>query len=110
MTTYIEYQLDDGTTLLIETEEEKTAGVTRTGRGKDSNVIKKTNTKFQDALVSVKSSAHYLRQQLNELKADEVEVTFGLKATGEAGNFAIGRVGMAANYTVKLKWRNEESG
>jgi len=38
-----------------------------------------------------------------------VEVKFGLKATGEAGNylFAIGKVGVEANYEVTLKWSNQ---
>ena len=31
-------------------------------------------------------------------------MTFGLKTTGEAGLFAVGKVGLEANYTVKLKW------
>ena len=42
------------------------------------------------------------------MRADEVEVSFGLKAVGEAGNFAIGKVGMEANYVVKLKWSGEK--
>jgi hypothetical protein len=40
------------------------------------------------------------------MRADEVEVTFGLKAVGDLGNFAIGKVGAETNYTVKLKWTN----
>jgi hypothetical protein len=110
MTTYIEYQLEDGTTLLIETEEPKAGGVTRASRDKEGNIIKKSERKFEAALAGVKSSAAALRAQLEELRADEVTVTFGLKATGEAGNFAIGKVGMEASYTVTLKWSNEESG
>ena len=39
---------------------------------------------------------------------DEVEVTFGLKAAGEAGNFAVAKVGAEASYTVTLKWKREE--
>ena len=35
---------------------------------------------------------------------DEVEVEFGLKATAELGNFAIGKVNGETNYTVRLKW------
>jgi hypothetical protein len=43
-------------------------------------------------------------------RPQEATVTFGLKATGEAGNFAIGKVGMEASYMVTPKWSNEESG
>ena len=107
MPTYIEYQLDDSTTILVETTEPKTGGVTKASRDTLGNVVVSVNKKFEVAFAGVKKSAAILRQQLEELRADEVEVTFGLKATGEAGNFAIGQVGMEANYTVTLKWSNK---
>ena len=107
MATYIEYQLDDDTTLLIETDEQKTGGGTKASRDKIGNVISSVNQKFEDAFAGVRKSAQVLRHQLEEMQADEVEVTFGLKATGDLGNFAIGKVGAEANYTVKLKWSNK---
>lgn len=105
MTTYIEYDLEDGITLLIETVE-KTSGVTKAS--KVGNVIASVGQKFEDAFTGVKKSAMVLCHQLEELQADEVEVTFGLKATADAGNFAIGQVGAEANYMVKLKWNNNK--
>ena len=39
---------------------------------------------------------------------DEVEVTFGLKATGEVGNFAMAKVGTEASCTVTLTWKRKE--
>ncbi|MEW5870666.1 MAG: CU044_2847 family protein [Chloroflexota bacterium] len=50
--------------------------------------------------------ARALREKLDELRADEVEVSFGLKTIGEVGNFAVGKAGVEANYTVALKWKN----
>ncbi len=108
MATYIEYQLDDSTTILIETEEQKTSGVTKASRDSVGNAIRSVNQKFEDAFASVKKSALVIRSQLKEMRADEVEVTFGLKATGDLGNFAVGKVGAEANYTVRLKWVNTE--
>ena len=108
MTTYIEYQLEDGTKVLVEVEEGKGGGVTKASRDKVGNVIASVNQKFEDAFAGVKQSALILRRQLEEMRADEVEVTFGLKATGDFGNFAIGKVGAEANYTVKMKWSNEK--
>lgn len=105
MTTYLEYQLEDGATILIETTE-KTSGMTKAS--KVGNVIASVGQKFEDAFAGVKKSAVVLHHQLEELRADEVEVTFGLKATADAGNFAIGQVGAEANYTVKLKWSNKK--
>ncbi len=71
-------------------------------------MIIKANQKFHAALAGVKHSATALRQELDELKADEVEVKFGLQTIGELGNFAIGKVGVEANYEVTLKWSNEK--
>ena len=80
----------------------------KVSRDKVGNVVTWANKKFQDAFASVKKSAVVLRQELEDLRADEVEVTFGLKTTGEAGNFAVGQVGAEANYTITLKWKNNE--
>jgi hypothetical protein len=35
-------------------------------------------------------------------------VQFGLKASGDLGSLAIGKVGSEANYAVTLKWKKEE--
>ena len=108
MATFIEYQLEDGTSILVETETQQATGVTKASRDKVGNVIAQANQKFEDAFKAVKRSALALRQQLEEARADEVEVTFSLKATGEFGNFAIGQVGGEANYTVRMKWANKK--
>lgn len=107
MATYLEYELEDGTTVLIESSEPE-GGVVKASRDKDGNVIKKAGQRFEAALAGIKSWAAALRRQLGDLLADEVEVTFGVKAVGEAGNFAVGKVGAEANYEVTLKWSNEK--
>jgi len=106
MATFIEYQLEDGTTILVETETQQMAGVTKASRDKVGNVIVQAGQKFEEAFENIKKSTLALRRQFEEMRADEVEVTFGLKASGDFGNFAIGKVGAEANYTVKLKWSN----
>jgi hypothetical protein len=107
MSSYIEYQLEDGTTVLVETDQPQT-GVTRASRDRAGNIITSVNQSFEYAFAGVKKSAQALRQQLEEMRADEVEVSFGLKAVGEAGNFAIAKAGVEANYMVKLKWSGEK--
>jgi len=37
-----------------------------------------------------------------------MEVTFGLKATGELGNFAVAKASAEASYTVTLTWKRKE--
>jgi hypothetical protein len=108
MATFIEYHLEDGTTLLVEAEAPQTTGITKASRDRLGNAIIQAGQRFEDAFENIKKSALALRQQLEALRADEVEVTFGLKATGDLGNFAIGRIGGEANYTVKMKWSNRQ--
>jgi Trypsin-co-occurring domain 1 len=36
---------------------------------------------------------------------EEVEVAFGVNATGEIGNIAVGKGSSQANFTVRVKWR-----
>ena len=43
-------------------------------------------------------------------KPDEVELTFGLKATGEAGNIAIAKIGAEATFEIRLLWRGTHHG
>ena len=106
MATYIEYQLEDGTTVLIESSEPE-SGLVKASRGGIRSAP--AGKKFEEALAGVKPWATALRQQLDDLIADEVGVTFGIKAIGEAGIFAVGKVGAEANYEVTLKWSNRQN-
>ena len=103
MSFYIKYDLGNNVELWIEADA-PTSGVAPAGVG---DLIADAKCKFEDALDGIKQSAMTIREKLSDLRADEVEVSFGIKATGELGNFAIGKVGAEANYEVKLKWTNE---
>lgn len=106
MTIYFEYELDNGTVILVEGNDEQ-GGVVKASSGGE---IIRVGGKFAEALESVKRSARLLREKLDDLIADEIEVKFGLKATGEVGNsfFAIGKLGTEANYEVTLKWKKSQ--
>ena len=103
MPQFIRYTLEDGSELLIEAPTSE-GGVTRAGLGVKIEMAK---TSFDAALDSVRLSALQIRKKLHDVQADEVEVKFGLKATGEFGNnmFAVGKAGIEANYEVTLKWK-----
>lgn len=102
MPQYIRYTLEDGSTLLIEAIASE-GGIVRAGIGEK---IEDAKASFDAALDSVRLSALQIRKKLHDVQADEVEVTFGLKATSEIGNnlFAVGKAGVEANYEVTLKW------
>ena len=46
--------------------------------------------------------------EFDDLHVEEAEIKFGLKSIGEAGIFAIGKVGGEMNYEVTLKWKKEK--
>lgn len=101
MSTYVEYTTEDGSKILVETE--SSGDVLRGGRGGVD--IQQSGRSFVDALSSIRVSMKALIAELDLLKVEEAEVTFGLKAIGEAGVFAVGKVGGEMNYQVTLKWK-----
>lgn len=76
------------------------------GHDQAGNIIISATKRFQEAFAG-KRPALVVRRQSADARADEVEVGLGVKATGAAGNFAVGHVGAQANYTVKLKWKDK---
>ena len=100
MPTYVEYKNEDGTTVLIETE--STGPVTR---GPGGVSVVQSSKSFMDAWGSVRSSMQALSNELDMLKVEEAVVEFGLKAVGELGNVAIGKMGGEMNYKVTLRWK-----
>jgi hypothetical protein len=105
MPTYIEYTMEDGSTVLVEAESSM-GGVVKASRG-GVDVVQ-TGKKFTDALASIRGSLKAMVAEFDALKIEEAEVKFGLKAVGEAGVFAVGKVGGEMNYEVTLKWKKPE--
>lgn len=103
MPIYIEYPMDDGSTLLVESEE-TSDGLVKASRSNGVDVIK-AGRNFTEALSSIRCSLQALVAEIDVLKVEEAEVKFGLKAVGEAGIFAVGKVGGEMNYEVTLKWK-----
>ena len=99
----VEFPLEDGTSLLVEVDEPEIDGVVSASR--DPNVIEKAHQTLEASLEKVRPAAQFVVQQFRKLgdEPDEIEVTFGLKLSAEAGA-VLASAGVEANYTVKLKW------
>jgi hypothetical protein len=117
MSRYIKYQTADGDVVLVEVEGEAEAatpqgGVVKAGRVGEAvqDAVEEVQTKFEDAMHVVQQGAQTIINKVKGLSdpPNEVEVTFGLKATGELGNFAVAKASAEANYTVKMTWKREE--
>jgi hypothetical protein len=105
MARYIEFSTSDGYTILVEVEQEEVSppqGVVKAGvREAAQKSVAVAQTAFEDAVEQVvRHNAEALIKSVRNLREppDELEVTFGLKATGEEG-------GTELNFTVKLLWK-----
>ena len=113
MTHYIEFTTEDGGTILVEAAEEETyqPGVIKAGlKEQAEKTIAQAQATFEDGLEVVRRNASAFIKKVRGLSdpPDEVEVSFGLKASGEVGNFAVANVGAEASYTVTLTWKRDE--
>lgn len=108
MPRYIEYDLGDGATILIEVDEDN-QGITPVSRDTDGVMKVKAKKSFIDSLKDVKLQSQLLLKEIEELQVDEAEVKFGLSTIGEVGNIAIGKLGFGVNYEVTLKWKNNKN-
>jgi hypothetical protein len=99
-------------TILVEVDEDEVSlpdGMVKAGV---EEAVKKTvaraSSTFEGALEHVvRLNSEALIKAVHSLSElpDQVEVTFGCKATCEVGNIAIAKGGGEANYTMKLSWR-----
>jgi len=115
MTKYIQFDIEDEASgeILVEVDEEEILsseeGLIKVGI-KDvlNNTVAIAQNNFSTA---VKNAIHYNVQVLmNAIHSlpeppTEIEVNFGLKVTGEAGNVAVGKMGGEVNYAIKLSWK-----
>lgn|GEM_PF-689801 len=110
MSKYVEFPLEGGGNIVIESAEEPT----RTGSGflrsEEGYTAANTATQSFDASVeAVRRSADLLVSKLRGLSTppDELTVAFALKASGELGGLAVAKNGGDANFNVILKWSKD---
>ena len=109
MSRYVQFTLPDGSTVVIESDERET-GVVKAGLG---DVAKQAGETFEQAAEHARKAALVIlakvRSGLTD-RPDEVEITFGLKASGELGSLVVAKAGVEASYSVKMTWKKAEAG
>jgi len=108
---YVEFPLEGGGSIVIESADEP--GKTSTGfmRGEDQRAAPATAAQSFDASVeAVRRSADLLVTKLRGLSAapDEMVVSFALQASGDLGGLAVAKGGSDASFHVTLKWEKEK--
>jgi hypothetical protein len=104
MPSYIEYQLDENTTILIEAPLGN-SGIVNASHESGDIVKARAQKSFTAALKEIQVQAKLLLKEIEELHVEEAEVKFGINTVGELGNMAIGKLGVGVNYEVTLKWK-----
>lgn len=112
MSSYIQFPTVEGTTILVEVAPSEISNpeIVKAGLAETlDGAIAKAQEKFDSALERIiRLNADSFFNALKSLTRapSEIEITFGIKVTGEAGNVAIGKLGGDVNYTVKLSWKD----
>jgi len=106
---YVQFETASGQTLLVEADVAEVVpptGVVKAGVG---DKIRETIAAARDGAMrrAVSANAQAIIEAVQDLPRppSEIEICFGLKVTGEAGNIAVGKAGSDINYQVKLVWK-----
>lgn len=108
---YVQLKTEEGEAILIEVEEhDLPSGVAKAGlHGASVRVIAEVQSVFEKAIQSVvRLNAETFYSAVNNLPhpPNEIEMSFGVKALGEFGNFAVCKIGGEANYSFKIAWKS----
>jgi hypothetical protein len=108
MSRYVEFELPDGSKVIIESDEPGSGRVQAT-RGIGD--LKQAAETFENAAENARKAGLVILDKVRGLhdSPDEVEITFGLKASGELGSLVIAKAGVEASYSVKLTWKRAET-
>lgn len=108
MSRYVEFTLPDGDTVVIESNDAE-SGVVKAGLG---DITERAHGTFEHAAENARKAAMVILEKVRGLHdmPDEVEITFGLKASGELGTLVVAKAGVEASYSVRLSWKRLEAG
>ena len=98
----VEYQLEDGSTILIESEDKH--GIERIS---DKDNTSKASEKFESAVKHIKPVAKALFGAFEEFNnPQEIQLEFGVKFSAKAG-VIFASADSEATFKVSLKWQNK---
>jgi hypothetical protein len=100
----VEFPLDGGGSVYIESDEPELAGAVRVGRA--DGMPEKARHTFEQSLETVTTVASALLAKVDELadRPDELQIEFGIKLSGEIGAI-LASAKAEANYSVSMTWR-----
>lgn len=105
MSELVEYELADGTRVLVEVEEARAGRPVTRGGSRLDEVVKADGT-LEQALRRIGPVTVAAFDQLRQLAdpPDEIDIAFGVKLHADLGAI-IARTGGEANFQIALRWR-----
>lgn len=107
MTKLVKFDVGEGQTILVEVEEVESEEIEPVSKSPGELAAKARQT-LSEALDSIGPMIKTLKSRLSDMTepADEVEVKFGVKLSGEV-DAIVTKVGGEATYEITLKWANK---
>ena len=107
MAKLVKFDLGNGETVLIEVEDVESEGIEPVSR-RPGEVAAQAKKTFSEALDSLKPMLENIKTRLDGMTepADEVQVKFSVKLSGEVGA-VVTKVGGEATYEITLKWQHK---
>jgi hypothetical protein len=87
---------------------EQNAGLRQWARNQAGEIVAVAQSGFEQAVrsaVNLNVRAFLAAAKALEEQPAEMEIAFSLKATGEVGNLAVGKVAGESSYQIKMVWR-----
>jgi hypothetical protein len=107
MSELVEFRLPDGSSVVVEMEEEQ-AGLVPAGR-QAGEIAREAAQTFEEALASILPATKIVTDELRKLSPNELGVELGIKLTAEAGA-VIAKAGGEATFKVTLRWTELRKG
>uniref|UniRef100_A0AAU2JL89 Trypsin-co-occurring domain-containing protein n=1 Tax=Streptomyces sp. NBC_00049 TaxID=2903617 RepID=A0AAU2JL89_9ACTN len=100
MAELVRFEGPDGTSLLIEAEEDA-PGLERISR--DAGGVVQAGRRLEDALTEVRPAIRSVIDSVKALGPDEYEVEFGMKLNAESG-VVIAKTAVEGHFSVRIHW------
>jgi hypothetical protein len=104
MADLVEFELEDGSSVFIETEDLSSRPVMR-GAGA-TELVSKADETFEQALARVGPTSAAIVGRFRQMpqQPDEVEIQFGIKINAEVGAI-IAKTSGEANFRIVVRWK-----
>lgn len=107
MKQFVEFPLEDGSSIVVEVNEPEEWGTRRAARG-TAEEPERAPQSFEQALSKIRPATEKVIATIRGLiqQPDEIEMEFGFSLNAEAG-VVIASASTEANYRVTLRWQRE---